>query len=137
MNDNGAAAVGGLLAVSGVFMIFMLAIAVVMIASMWKVFAKAGQPGWAAIVPLYNVIVLLQIVGKPLWWIVLCLIPLVNIVIALLIFIDLAKSFGQSAGFGIGLALLGVIFFPILGFGSSRYLGPAGAAGMPVMRTSA
>ena len=137
MNDNGSAAVGGLAVLfSGVFMLVMMAIIVFMIASMWKVFVKAGQPGWAAIVPIYNVIVLLQITGKPLWWIVLCMIPLVNIVIMILICIDLAKCFGQSAGFGIGLALLGFVFFPILGFGSSRYTGPAGITGPSALRAA-
>jgi len=123
MSDN---ALAGLMAVlSGGFLIVMLAFAVIMIASCWKIFTKAGQPGWAAIVPIYNIIVILQIVGKPLWWIVLLLIPLVNIAVAILVYIDLAKSFGKGAGFGIGLVFLGFIFFPILGFGSARYQGPA------------
>jgi hypothetical protein len=136
MNDNGSA-VGGLAVLfSSVFMLLMMAIVVFMIASTWKVFVKAGQPGWAAIVPIYNVIIMLQITGKPLWWIVLCMIPLVNIVIMILICIDLAKCFGQSAGFGIGLALLGFVFFPILGFGNSRYTGPAGIAGPSALRTA-
>ena len=137
MNDNGAGAVGGLVALfSGVFMLVMIAIAVVVIASLWKVFTKAGQPGWAAIVPIYNTIVVLQIIGRPLWWIVLCLIPFVNFVIMILVMIDLAKSFGQSAGFGIGLLFLGIIFFPILGFGSSRYVGPAAATGTAAIPAS-
>jgi len=111
-------------------MIVILAIVVVMIASLWKVFTKAGQPGWAAIVPFYNLIVLCQIVGRPLWWIVLCLIPFVNFVIVILVYIDLAKSFGKSTGFGLGMFFLGFIFLPILGFGSAQYVGPvAGGAG--------
>jgi len=130
MNDNGTSALGGIAVLfSGVFLIITLAILAVMIASMWKIFAKAGQPGWAAIVPIYNTIVLLQIVGRPLWWIVLCFIPLVNLVVMIMVMIDLAKSFGQNAGFGIGLAFLGFIFFPVLGFGAARYVGPAG--GLP------
>jgi hypothetical protein len=100
---------------------------VVMIVSLWKVFTKAGQPGWAAIVPIYNIVVLLQIVGRPMWWLVLCLIPLVNLVAAIILAIDLAKSFGKGAGFGLGLIFLGFIFYPILGFGSARYSGPAAA----------
>jgi len=131
MNDSAATGLMGGMAVlfTGVFLIVMLAIAVVMIASLWKVFMKAGQPGWAAIVPVYNLVVLLQIVGRPLWWIVLCMIPFVNLVIVILVYIDLAKSFGQSTGFGLGLVLLSFIFFPILGFGSARYLGPAATPG--------
>ena len=87
-------------------------------------FTKAGKPGWAAIVPLYNVIVLFEIVGKPIWWIALFLIPGVNLVIAIMAGIEMAKFFGRGTGFGVGLALLGFIFFPILGFGDARYLGP-------------
>ena len=135
MNDDATGLLGGLaILFSGIFFIFFLVIAAVMIASMWKVFAKAGQPGWAAIVPIYNAIVLLQVVGKPLWWIVLFMIPLVNIVVGIMVAIDLAKSFGKGAGFGIGLMFLGFIFYPILGFGSARYLGPAGAAGSLVQQ---
>ena len=117
---------------SGLFTIIWLAIVVLCIAAMWKVFTKAGKPGWAAIVPIYDVIVLLQIVGRPLWWIVLLLIPLVSLVIAIILCIDLAKSFGKGAGFGIGLLLLGFIFFPILGFGSARYVGPSAGGATPV-----
>ena len=98
------------------------------IVSLWKVFVKAGKPGWAAIIPIYNVIVLLEICGRPIWWVILLLIPCVNIVVAVFVMIDLAKSFGKDALFGIGLWLLGFIFFPILGFGSSQYRGPAAAA---------
>lgn len=125
--DAGAAIGGGLAIFGGLFMLFWLALLVIFIASAWKVFAKAGQPGWAAIIPIYNIIVLLQIVGRPLWWLLLMFIPLVNFVIAILIYIDLAKSFGQSTGFAIGLLLLAPIFWPILGFGSARYIGPAAA----------
>ena len=112
---------------SGVFGIVWLVVVVLLVASMWKVFTKAGQPGWAAIVPIYNVIVLLQITGKPIWWIVLLLIPLVNFVILIMIAIALANSFGKSTGYGIGLAFLPFIFYPMLGFGSARYVGPVGA----------
>lgn len=131
MNDDAAVGMLGSLAVlfSGVFLLLMLAFAVVMIVSFWKVFTKAGQPGWAVIVPIYNMIVLLQIVGRPLWWIILAMIPLVNIAIGFIVMIDLARSFGKSTGFALGLMFLGFIFYPILGFGSARYLGPAGATG--------
>ena len=95
------------------------------ITSMMGLFIKAGQPGWAALIPIYNLIVLLQIVGKPVWWVLLCLIPCVNLVVLIVLDISLAKSFGRSAAFGIGLALLGPIFLPILAFGSAQYQGPA------------
>ncbi len=110
-----------------VVMLVYLAILVVIIAGMWKMFSKAGKPGWAAIVPIYNVIVMLEIVGRPLWWVILMFIPLVNFIIMILLSLDLAKSFGKGAGFGIGIAFLGFIFIPILGFGSAQYQGPAAA----------
>jgi hypothetical protein len=109
---------------SGLGLIVALAVLVLVIAGCWKVFTKAGQPGWASIVPIYNVVVLLKIVGRPLWWVILFFIPLVNFVIGIMVCIEVAKSFGKGAGFGIGLAFLGVIFYPILGFGSARYAGP-------------
>ena len=120
--SNGAAA-GGL----GVIMLVYLVILIALIAGMWKTFTKAGQPGWAAIIPIYNIIVWLQICGRPVWWIILLLIPIVSLVIFIIVSIDLAKSFGKGAGFGIGIFLLGFIFIPILGFGSASYTGPAAA----------
>ncbi len=108
-------------AVGLVFMLVWLAIVVFLIASMWKVFTKAGQPGWAAIVPIYNVIVLLQIAGKPVWWIILCFIPFVNFIVLILVGIGVANNFGKGTGFGIGLGLLSPIFYPILAFGEARY----------------
>jgi hypothetical protein len=117
----------------GIVALFYLAIIVVVIAGMWKVFTKAGQPGWAAIVPIYNIVILLKIVGRPVWWLVLLLIPFVNFVILILVSIDMAKSFGKGPGFGIGLWLLSFIFYPILGFGDAQYVGPAaGASSAPV-----
>src|SRR5881409_837999 len=104
-----------------------LLIALLIIVAMWKVFTKAGQPGWAAIIPIYNLYVWCKIVGRPWWWILLMLIPLVNFIILIILLIDLAKSFGKGVGFGIGLILLPIIFFPILGFGSAQYQGPAAA----------
>ncbi|OGI41483.1 MAG: signal peptidase I [Candidatus Muproteobacteria bacterium RBG_16_62_13] len=109
-------------------MLVYLAIVIILIASFWKVFSKAGQPGWASIIPIYNIIVMLQIVGRPWWWILLMLIPIVGIVISIIVSIDMAKSFGKGTGFGIGLALLGFIFYPILGFGSATYQGPSAKA---------
>jgi hypothetical protein len=94
----------------------------------WKIYEKAGKPGWAAIIPIYNMIVLLEIVGKPLWWFLLFFIPGVNIVVSVLVYIELAKSFGKEAAFAIGLLLLSFIFYPILAFGSARYVGPGGRA---------
>jgi len=102
-----------------------LLVAVLMIVALWKIFTKAGQPGWACLIPIYNIYILCKIVGRPGWWVILMLIPFVNFIIAIILSIDLAKSFGNGVGFGLGLAFLGIIFFPILGFGSSQYQGPA------------
>ena len=113
-------------AIGGALLYFVLL--AVLIAAMWKIFAKAGKPGWACLVPFYNLIVLLEIVGRPLWWIVMLLIPFVNLVFVFIIAIDLAKSFGKGTGFAMGLIFLSPIFYPILGFGSARCHGPAAAA---------
>lgn len=111
-----------------VLVVVYLAVIVLEIAAMWAIFAKAAQPGWAAIVPIYNTVILLKIVGRPVWWIVLLLIPFANLIVGIILCIDLAKSFGRSAGFGAGIALLGLVFVPILGFGSAQYRGPAAAS---------
>jgi len=108
---------------SPVVLVIYLVIIVASLAGLWKTFEKAGKPGWAAIIPIYNTIVLLEIAGKPIWWILLLFIPCVNFVVFLLICIDVAKNFGQGAGFGIGLWLLPFIFYPMLGFGSAKYQG--------------
>lgn len=97
------------------------AILIVMIIAMWKIFTKAGQPGWASIIPIYNVLVLLKIVGKPAWWIILFLIPVANLVVAIILTFALAARFGKGAGFGVGLLLLPIIFLPVLAFGSATY----------------
>jgi hypothetical protein len=110
------------------FPVLFLALVVLAIAGVWKTFEKAGKPGWAAIIPIYNVIVMLQIAGRPLWWILLLLIPIVGIVVAIIVSIDLAKNFGQSAAFGVGLALLGFVFYPVLGFGDAVYQGSGASA---------
>lgn len=105
----------------GVFAIVYVAIIVVLVAALWKIFTKAGKPGWAAIVPIYNIIVLLEIAGKPAWWFILFLIPFVNLVIAIIVSIALAKNFGKGTGFGLGLAFLGFIFAPVLAWSDAQY----------------
>ena len=102
------------------------AVAIFLIAAQWKVFVKAGQPGWAAIIPIYNIYVMTKIAGKPGIWTLLCLIPLVNIIFVVWLYNMISKSFGHDEGFTVGLVLLGMIFWPILGFGSSKYMGPYG-----------
>jgi len=109
-----------------------LSIIALLLAGMWRVFEKAGHPGWAAIIPIYNSYILCKIAGKPGWWVLLMLIPIVNFVILLLISLEVSTRFGKSSGFAIGLWLLPIVFFPILGFGSARYMAaPAAAAPAP------
>ncbi len=100
-----------------------LAICILVVASFWKIFAKAGKPGWAAIIPIYNLVVYLQVVKRPIWWIVLMFIPLVNIVAWIVLTNDLAKVFGKGLGWTLGLLFVSFVFYPILGFGSDPYLG--------------
>lgn len=104
-----------------------LIIAVVVIIGMWKVFTKAGQPGWMSIIPFLNFYILCKIVGRPGWWLILMLIPFVNFIIWIVVSLDLAKTFGKGAGFGIGIALLSFIFIPVLGFSDAQYQGATAA----------
>lgn len=106
------------------FLIY-IAILVVVIAGAWKVFTKAGQPGWACLIPFYNLYVVTQIVGRPWWWLILMCIPFIQIVFIIIICNDLSKAFGRGLGTTLGLIFLGFIFIPILGFGSAQYQGPA------------
>ncbi len=110
-----------------IYILFVVAIAVIEIAGMWMVFVKGGRPGWAAIIPFYNYYTLLKVVGRPGWWLILYFIPIVNFVVWIIVSIDLAKSFAQSTGFAVGIIFLPFIFLPILGFGSAPYAGPAAA----------
>lgn len=119
---------GGLLGFlfSGLGTVCWLLVFVLYIVGAWKMFVKAGQPGWASIIPIYNVYIILKIVGRPGWWLILFLIPFVNIVVLLLVSIDLAKSFGKSAVWGIVLLFIfNVIGYLILGWGSDQYQGPS------------
>ncbi len=104
-----------------VFWIFYFAFIIFFIFVMWKIFVKAGKPGWGCIVPIYNIILQLEIADRPIWWIFLMFIPFVNIVISIIILIDIAKAFGKGTGFGLGMLFLPFIFFPILAFDSSEY----------------
>jgi hypothetical protein len=113
-----------------------LAFIAVVLAGMWKAFAKAGQPGWGVLVPFYNLYCITQIARRPGWWFVLMLIPFVNFFVAIFLMIDIAKNFGKGGGFAVGLILLGFIFWPILGFGSAQYMSAErrGFAVQPVAR---
>ncbi|HZW09327.1 MAG TPA: DUF5684 domain-containing protein [Phycisphaerales bacterium] len=105
--------------------LFYLTILALIVASWWIIFQKAGQPGWTAIIPIVNMYFLCKVAGRPGWWVILFFIPIVNIVISAIVSIDVAKSFGKGTGFGIGLWLLGIIFYPVLAFSGAEYQGPA------------
>lgn len=127
-NSGPSGAATGVFMGAGCFVLCIyLAIIVVVLAGMWKTFVKAGQPGWGCIVPIYNTYLLCKIAGRPWWWLLLLLIPFVSLVIAIILMIDIAKSFGKGIGFAIGLIILSPIFFCILGFGDAEYQGPAAA----------
>jgi hypothetical protein len=98
---------------------------------LYGVLAKAGEPGWAAFVPIYNLVVVLKIVGRPIWWIILFLIPIANLVVGILVMIDLASSFAKSTLFAIGLIFLGWFFLLYLWLSPARYVGPANAPTSP------
>lgn len=98
-----------------------LAIVVVVLAGLWKIFEKAGQPGWGCLIPIYNIYQMTQIAQKPGWWVIMFFIPLVNIIFSVMMYNEIAKKFGQGVGFTIGLFFFPFIFFPILGFGDYSY----------------
>jgi hypothetical protein len=115
---------------SPVVNLIQLALCVLIVAGQWKIFTKAGKPGWAALIPFYDLYVLLKVAGRPGWWLILFLIPLVNLVVLIIVSIDLAKSFGKSTAFGVlALALFPFVGYPMLGFGSATYNGPAAGGG--------
>ncbi|MFB6141644.1 MAG: DUF5684 domain-containing protein [Halosimplex sp.] len=122
LQSNGS---GGALAALGLlFIIVPLIVGLVVVAGMWKTFSKAGQPGWAAIVPIYNVYVLVaKIADRDIVWVLLSIFIPFAIIIPL---IDVAEAFGKGTGYGLGLAFLGFIFFPMLGFGDAQYRGTGG-----------
>ena len=98
-----------------------IVVGLLVLISLWKVFTKAGKPGWAALIPVYNAVVMLAIVRRPIWWLILLFIPVVGIFVAVVVIMDIAKDFGKGTGFGLGLLFLPFIFYPILGFGDSQY----------------
>lgn len=120
MEDGGGGAIG--LVVSLVW----LGIMVLILGGFWSMFTKAGEPGWAVLIPIYNAYVYLKIAGKPWWWMLLMMIPLVGFIVAIVVAIEAAQRFGKSAAFGIGMAFLPFIFIPIIGFGDARYVGSKG-----------
>ena len=119
MGYGGAEAQGG--AGGMIFLAIWLAVCLAFVAGIWRVFTKAGQPGWGALVPIYNAYLMTKIAQRPAWWLILLLVPFVGIIVHVVMSIDIAKHFGKGTGFGLGLACL--IFYPILGFGRAQYGG--------------
>jgi hypothetical protein len=103
------------------FLIYFGTIAL-MIISMWKVYEKANKPGWAALVPVYNLIIMLEIAKKPTWWVAMYFVPFANIVFMIMTLNGVSKNFGKDEGFTVGLVLLSFVFWPILAFSDARYV---------------
>ncbi len=116
---------------SPIVTIIYLAIIVLLLVSYWKIFQKAGEAGWKSIVPLYNSYTMTKLVFSSGWFFLLALVPIANIVFAVMMCIRLAKAFGKGGGYAVGLIFLPFVFYPILAFNSSCvYLGnPAFGAG--------
>jgi Family of unknown function (DUF5684) len=113
--------------IPGIVWVIYIAVIALMLVSMWKLFTKAGKPGWASIVPFYNNVVMLEIAGKPIWWFFMLFVPFANIVFAFLTLYHFSKSYGKAEGFSIGVALLSFVFIPLLAFSDAKYQGPAPA----------
>lgn len=115
-------------AIFGTYFFLLIIVVVVSLASLWKIYKKAGQKGWESVIPIYNIIVLLKIVELPIWYIALLFVPFVQIYIFFKIYIELAHKFGKTTAYGFGLALLGVVFLPMLAFGNNTYKSNSGSA---------
>jgi hypothetical protein len=116
----------------GAILLYVAVVYAILVIPYWVIFTKAGQPGWPALIPIYSTYILLKVVGRPGWWLILFIIPLVNLVIYIIMMNDLSKSFGHGVGFTLGLLFLSIIFVYILAFGSSTYRGPAGSPGASI-----
>ena len=120
--SSGSGLLGGLL---GGMLFIPSIIGLLVIISMWKIFTKAGKPGWASIVPIYNMVVMVEISGLSMIYVLFLFIPILNIYAIFKIYIEIAHKFGKTTGFGIGLIFLNVIFMPMLAFGDATYDGTA------------
>ena len=115
-----SAADGGIL---GTMLLLIGAVYLFFLVATWKLYFKAGRPGWASLIPIYTTVVFCRICGRSGWLTLALMIPGVNVVISIMLSVDLARVFGRGTGFALGLIFLSPIFFPILAFGSSRYVG--------------
>ncbi len=134
VSDNDAAVAGGILALLGAFMFVFALVGLVVLVGMWKTFSKAGQPGWAAIIPVYNLVVLFRIAGQSGWLALTFLLNFIPVIgglawlgIVIWNHVNVSKRFGHGVGFALGLVFLAPIFWLILGFGSSKYVGDQAA----------
>ena len=122
MSDSTAYAVASGILI--VYYIAALAATVLVLVALWKIFVKAGKPGWGAIVPFYNTYCLFEMSFGNGWLFLLLLVPCVDAVIGIIMLFKLAKAFGKGGGFAVGLIFLPVVFIPMLGFGDAVYYGP-------------
>ncbi len=123
ISESEAAGILGFIAVyAGVVALISIIFAIISIVSWWKIYTKADKPGWASLIPIYNIIVLLEIIEKPVWWLLLMFVPIVNIVIGFMLAIELAKAFDKGTGFALLLIFFPIIGYPILAFGDSEYV---------------
>lgn len=118
---DSAFGVGGLAIFGTGTLLIGAGISIIMLVALWKIFKKAGKKGWESIIPIYNLIVLLEISGLPTWYLVLYLIPLVNIYAVFKTYIELSKKFGKDTGFGVLMVFFPVICMPILAFSNCTY----------------
>jgi hypothetical protein len=103
-----------------------VALSVALLAALWRIVAKAGRPGWISLIPLYNLVVLLQIIGRPWWYLVFLCFPPAAAVLAVVLLFGVTRSFGKGWPFAIGMVFLPFVFIPILAFGGAGYVGPMG-----------
>jgi len=134
VSDNDAALAGGILALLGAFIFVFALVGLVVVIGMWKTFSKAGQPGWAAIIPIYNLVVLFRVAGQSGWLALTFLLNFIPVIgglawlgIVIWNHVNVSKRFGHGVGFALGLVFLAPIFWLILGFGSSKYVGDQAA----------
>ena len=105
----------------GIEYLIVLGLGILVVTGAWKIFEKANQPGWGALIPIYNMILALRVAGKPGWWVILMFVPLVSFVIWILVAAGIARNFGKGVGYTLGLIFVPVAFIPLLGFGNAEY----------------
>ena len=118
-DSDAGSVVGG-----GVALVIYLALIILMIVSMWKMFEKMGQPGWYGIIPIFNFCVIAKLAGKDWWWGLLTIVPCIGWIFQIILLNETSKLFGKGVGYTIGLIFLPFIFLPMLAFGSAQYQGP-------------